>query len=639
MFINIRSGVFTEEDGDDRGDFQLPAAAAPSAAFERSVIGAQVWKGHLAQTRSLTDFTNRPNRQLNINSNQSSHSNFDMHYRSHRKPQAGMMSLPALDTRTHNKRDKELLDYARNRMRNVIHTQKVSFSDRGPDKLRSVPAAGKKAAAATFSDVSTIIRLKRAHAVNGRGQVGNIKSGSLPSFRHGLLDIEHQRIEPDNTSHSPAIDDPTCPSNTAEWAVNETRHCNTPEDQSESTSDCDEHAQCGHVDITSAERLRQDVGCTACETIDHYYRPNWDDSIHNEHHSSNNMNRGEYSTNYYWDSKLGTPSVSVDIPRSKPGEPFRTRKLKTGDTAGDTNVGISPLVNTAKLDCARRKTNQASRGEFVDSVLTGLRLPFFPVLNNDFGQCTTKKLCGQDAVAKRNNTNNVNRHCWPSITDIERLRSGGFSYKREASDTSTTCSMQVEATEQPGVHVGLKPTPLRKDATTRRSNLRPIIVPSHTNVDCPLCDLYYTDECLSIGPPQERESTDGCRTLSHGHRHSGNDADITTQTGHAETPETRRHNIAAGLPPTGAVVKCDGDWAKEMTNNGRENCVSHTREGKEFSAGITVPGTSVNTSNGHSGQQQQQQHCGQIASLPVLSQSYKVPYKLSYTKANLRDPR
>ena len=91
---------------------------------------------------------------------------------------------------------------------------------------------------------------------------------------------------------------------------------------------------------------------------------------------------------------------------------------------------------------------------------------------------------GQDQIRARSA-----RPTWPSLIDIQRLRSGGFRYRpstaksKEAREMTHNKKQQLEDGENDVTGVVEKKTSGLKRMGT-------IIVPSHTTVDCPLCNLY-----------------------------------------------------------------------------------------------------------------------------------------------------
>ena len=78
------------------------------------------------------------------------------------------------------------------------------------------------------------------------------------------------------------------------------------------------------------------------------------------------------------------------------------------------------------------------------------------------------------------------RPSWPSAYDVRRLKVGGFTYTRP---TQRVQDLTAEARKD-----------LKKGGKTEEpaAKLPPIIVPSHTNGECPLCELYYSQEADDV---------------------------------------------------------------------------------------------------------------------------------------------
>ena len=82
------------------------------------------------------------------------------------------------------------------------------------------------------------------------------------------------------------------------------------------------------------------------------------------------------------------------------------------------------------------------------------------------------------------------RPTWPSLIDIQRLRSGGFRYR------PSTVKTKGASTAASRPQSGIKITDLDKTGSTI-VRTGTIIVPSHTTVDCPLCNLYASEHTNS----------------------------------------------------------------------------------------------------------------------------------------------
>ncbi len=93
---------------------------------------------------------------------------------------------------------------------------------------------------------------------------------------------------------------------------------------------------------------------------------------------------------------------------------------------------------------------------------------------------------------------------WPCVIDIQRLRSGGYRYRESTKARSKTSKKGgIELTDKQ-----IQLTPRRRqriisasianmakpaEDVPNRAGHGTIIIPSHANVDCPLCDLYSQD--------------------------------------------------------------------------------------------------------------------------------------------------
>ena len=148
---------------------------------------------------------------------------------------------------------------------------------------------------------------------------------------------------------------------------------------------------------------------------------------------------------------------ALSIVTSRPTSSIRIPSLP--DTEG----------RTSRYGPERNESNQYSNTAGSDPVMTR------PVTSADQSQCP-----GQN----QNRTSSA-RPTWPSLIDIQRLKSGGFRYKPSTSRggaTNTGISSTRLQTVTRQKELSLKDPPINKLGT--------IIVPSHTTLDCPLCNLY-----------------------------------------------------------------------------------------------------------------------------------------------------
>ena len=81
------------------------------------------------------------------------------------------------------------------------------------------------------------------------------------------------------------------------------------------------------------------------------------------------------------------------------------------------------------------------------------------------------------------------RPTWPSLIDIQRLKTGGFRYRPSTAKSKEVREMTDTKNEQPEVGENDVSGAVEKNASRFR-RMGTIIVPSHTTVDCPLCNLY-----------------------------------------------------------------------------------------------------------------------------------------------------
>ena len=79
------------------------------------------------------------------------------------------------------------------------------------------------------------------------------------------------------------------------------------------------------------------------------------------------------------------------------------------------------------------------------------------------------------------------RPTWPSLIDIQRLKSGGFKYRLSAANCNEAREMNKK---QEGGENDVSCVPAVEKKTSGLKRMGIIIVPSHTTVDCPLCNLY-----------------------------------------------------------------------------------------------------------------------------------------------------
>ena len=90
----------------------------------------------------------------------------------------------------------------------------------------------------------------------------------------------------------------------------------------------------------------------------------------------------------------------------------------------------------------------------------------------------------QKLLSRRNDSDK--RH-WPPMLDIVQLKVGGYSYKKQ----SSKCINNRKGKNSEGQDCNdSKPQ-------SRREGVAVIIVPSHTTLDCPLCEVYY-DENIGV---------------------------------------------------------------------------------------------------------------------------------------------
>ena len=81
------------------------------------------------------------------------------------------------------------------------------------------------------------------------------------------------------------------------------------------------------------------------------------------------------------------------------------------------------------------------------------------------------------------------RPTWPSLIDIQRLKSGGFRYRASAAKSKEAREMTDDKKQQPEDGENDVSRVVKKKASGLK-RMGTIIVPSHTTVDCPLCNLY-----------------------------------------------------------------------------------------------------------------------------------------------------
>ncbi len=93
---------------------------------------------------------------------------------------------------------------------------------------------------------------------------------------------------------------------------------------------------------------------------------------------------------------------------------------------------------------------------------------------------------------------------WPCVIDIQRLRSGGYRYRESTKARNKTSKKEgIELTDK---EIQLTPRRRQRIISASIANMgKPtedapnraghgiIIIPSHANMDCPLCDLYSQD--------------------------------------------------------------------------------------------------------------------------------------------------
>ncbi len=92
----------------------------------------------------------------------------------------------------------------------------------------------------------------------------------------------------------------------------------------------------------------------------------------------------------------------------------------------------------------------------------------------------------------RHNLNRLNLSpTWPSLVDVQKLKSGGFRYrqpeaKSNSHDTEFHRHVKQNMSSTPAA------SPLPEIVKPKPENRGTIVVPSHTTEDCPLCNLYET---------------------------------------------------------------------------------------------------------------------------------------------------
>ena len=100
------------------------------------------------------------------------------------------------------------------------------------------------------------------------------------------------------------------------------------------------------------------------------------------------------------------------------------------------------------------------------------------------------------------NVGREKRAVWPSLIDVQRLKIGGFRYKNKKGG-GTRAEARTPASQEE--YIQEQSIEAKKKAIL---NLGTIIVPSHTCVDCPLCNLYYAKEDLwPDGPHKDHSHT------------------------------------------------------------------------------------------------------------------------------------
>ena len=81
------------------------------------------------------------------------------------------------------------------------------------------------------------------------------------------------------------------------------------------------------------------------------------------------------------------------------------------------------------------------------------------------------------------------RPTWPSLIDFQRLKTGGFRYRPSTAKSKEAREMIDNRNQQPEVGENDASVAVEKNSLGFR-RMGTIIVPSHTTVDCPLCNLY-----------------------------------------------------------------------------------------------------------------------------------------------------
>ena len=87
------------------------------------------------------------------------------------------------------------------------------------------------------------------------------------------------------------------------------------------------------------------------------------------------------------------------------------------------------------------------------------------------------------------------RPTWPSLIDIQRLRSGGFRYRfsmAKSRESGEETHIENQPPESSDHGASCQTQIVKKKSGSRRMGA--IIVPSHTMVDCPLCNLYAREQ-------------------------------------------------------------------------------------------------------------------------------------------------
>ncbi len=177
-------------------------------------------------------------------------------------------------------------------------------------------------------------------------------------------------------------------------------------------------------------------------------------------------------------SRPSSPALDIN---QRPSTPLLERRLSLFPEPAPRSRPVTPSVMHS-----RPKSSGCNRC----SPVKAMSRPSTPIIMDSRPQSSSTTESSKSSVS--------DRPSWPSMVDVQKLKSGGFKYSNSGNVQSNSDEIDDAADNQ-----------IEEEKRVTKIIPGTIIVPSHTAVDCPLCNLYFHSD----------DFCDGYMTENHGHHH------------------------------------------------------------------------------------------------------------------------